>query len=52
MVISSAIDSINMFKPSYEMPEDEMAGNDKEDLKRPPIKEEDLDNYLGRMSLE
>lgn len=40
MVISSSIDSINVFKPSFEMPEEEEDCDkyDKEDLKRPPIK--------------
>lgn len=53
MLASTSLDAINIFKPALEMPdicEDEKA--DLEDLKRPPIKEEDLDKYLERMSLE
>lgn len=39
MIISSSLDSINVFKPSFEMPEeDEDEKHDEEDLKRPPIK--------------
>jgi hypothetical protein len=47
MLISTSLDSINIFKPAFEMPEfdeDELA--DREDLKKPPIKEEDLDKYI------
>jgi hypothetical protein len=53
MIISSSIDSINIFKPSYEAPEVEESDlHDKEDLKRPPIKEEDIEKLLGRMDLK
>ena len=51
MLISSASDGINIFKPSFEMPPEEHE-DFKEDLKRPPVKEEDLDRYLSRMSLD
>jgi hypothetical protein len=52
MTISSSIDSINLFKPNYEPPEEDNADiHDKEDLKRQPIKEEDLPKLLGRMTL-
>ena len=53
MIVSTSLDAINIFKPALEMPEvdlDEKA--DLEDLKRPPIHEEDLDKYIERMSLE
>jgi hypothetical protein len=53
MTASSSIDSINLFKPNYEPPEEDHAeDHDKEDLKRQPIKEEDLPKLLGRMKLE
>ena len=52
MLISSAIDGINIFKPSFEMPPPEENEDFKEDLKKPPVKEEDLDRYLSRMSLD
>lgn len=53
MMVSTSLDAINILKPSLEMPdicEDERA--DEEDLKRPPVREEDLDKYLERLSLE
>ena len=46
MLASSASDGINIFKPCFEMPEEEH--DCKEDLKRPAIREEDLDAFLGR----
>jgi Cdc6-like AAA superfamily ATPase len=52
MLISTALDAINIFKPALEIPEyndDEKV--DQEDLKREPIKEEELDRYIERMSL-
>lgn len=53
MTVSSSIESINLFKPNYEPPEEDNAEeHDKEDLKREPIKEEDLPKLLGRMKLE
>lgn len=50
MIVSSANDGINIFKPSYELPPVE-TDEYQEDLKKPPIKEEDLDLYLEKMSL-
>lgn len=54
MLISTSLDSINIFKPAFEMPDplNEDDKIDREDLKRPPIREEDLDKYIERMSLE
>ena len=50
MMVSSAQDGINIFKPSYEMPEQVGEGN--EDLKQmKPISEKELDEYLQKMSL-
>ena len=52
MLVSTSLDAVNIFKPAFEMPEyDVNEYADKEDLKRPPIHEEDLDKYLERMSL-
>ena len=45
MIVSSANDGINIFKPSFEMPPVE-SDDFKDDLKKEPIKEEDLDLYL------
>ena len=45
MMISSALDGINIFKPSLEMPPEE-GENFKDDLKKPPIRESDLNKYL------
>ena len=52
MMVTTSLDAINIFKPALELPEpvlDEKA--DQEDLKRPPLIEEELDRYLERMNL-
>ena len=46
MMVSSASDGINIFKPCFDLPEQEFDCN--EDLKRRPIREQDLDKFLGR----
>lgn len=52
MLVSTSLDAVNIFKPAFEMPEEDLDERaDKEDLKRPPIHEEELDKYLERMSL-
>ena len=43
MIISTASDGINIFKPALEMPDPSDSGSESDDLKRPPIRETDLD---------
>jgi len=47
MIISSASDGINLWKPSYEMPEEET--EIKEDFNGAGIREEELDEYIEKM---
>lgn len=51
MIVSTAANGLNAFKPSFTGPEDDEDG-DEEDLKKPPIREEELEEFLGRLSLK
>lgn len=51
MLVSTAASGINAFKPSFAGGDDD-SNDDEDDLKRPPIREDQLEDYLNRLSLK